>query len=311
MVSTAVQSSGFALFPADQRTGKMSDLGLVAIKSSLELAYEKGITGMLSTAWDDRSMHMETFRRGFVASAEYSWNTKGRTLDEFQKAYMQREFGPNANYTDLYFQLRDAARFWETSLVKKGNRMDRANALFTLPGMSHWVAKQNKKKKVDPVTIVIELPDINKPGEWSKKYKARLDEAEKYTEIYNRTSLKLEELKDVSMRNRYHWEIFSALNDFQTTAPKLLLALKQCDVDDKEKQKEGAKAVRAELDNFNRVWENLKNVYSETRFISYPPNYFPDRYTHFASQREDLTWMIQVEEVLHPEINNWLNNIKF
>ncbi len=224
---------------------------------------------------------------------------------------MQREFGPGVSYTDLYFKLRDAARFWETSLVKKGNRMDRGNALFTLPEMAHWLTEQEKQKKIDPTTIVIELPDINKPGEWSKKYDTRLEEAEKQVEIYKSTSPELKNLEKISAKNRYHWQVFSAVNDFQITAPKLLLALKQCDVDDKDARKKGFETVKNEIKNFNLAWENLKNVYSETRFVSYPPNYFPDRYFHFASQREDLTWMIQVEEILHPEIEDWLNDFKF
>ena len=306
MVSTAVQSSAAALFPADLRTGNVTDRGLVAIKSSLKLAFNKGVTGMLSTAWDDRSPHMETYWRGFIASAEFSWNTGGRTLDEYQKAYMQREFGPEASYTDLYFQLRDAALFWETSLMKKGNRMDRGNALFVLPGLSHGTVKPKIKKKVEPDKIIIGLPNPENPGEWSETYKTRLEEAAKLVEIYKNTSQQLQNLLEVSTQNRYHWKVFSALNDFQITAPKLLLALKQCDVGEKEKRKEGIKAVEAELGNFNITWKNLKNVYSETRFISYPPNYFPDRYYHFASQRSDLSWMIQVEEILHSDIAEWL-----
>ena len=49
--------------------------------------------------------------------------------------------------------------------------------------------------------------------------------------------------------------------------------------------------------DFDQAWSNLKSVYAITRFIVYPVNYVPDRYFHLASQREDLTWMIQVEEL--------------
>jgi hypothetical protein len=309
MISTAANCGPSALFPFDDRSGKMSDRGLVAIKSSIQLAHEKGIDGELTTAWDDRSPHMETYWRGFIASAEYSWNTKARDLDEYQLAYMQREFGPDVSYTDLYLQLRAAAHFWETSLVRKGNRMDMENALFELPGIAHWVPEDARegKKQTTYEDIVIDLPDIDNPGEWTNKYKTRIDEAEKQYAIYKNTSKQLNELYEASIRNRFHWELFSALNDFQITAPKLLLALKQCDVEKKSKRKAGYIAVEKALMDFDKAWEELKSVYGKTRYLAYPENYVPDRYFHFASQREDLTWMIQVEELLFPMINAWLD----
>ena len=311
MISTGANSGPSALFPFDDRTGKMSDRGLVAIQSSIQLAHEKGIDGVLTTGWDDRSPHMETFWRGFIASAEYSWNTKGRDLDEYQLAYMQREFGPDAAYTDLYLQLRDAAFFWETSLVRNGNRMDIENALFELPGIAHWVSEKDREDENQLPGynhIVIDLPDLNNPGRWTEKYNTRLEEAEKQYKIYKSVSKQLEDLYSVSIHNRYHWKLFSALNNFQITAPKLLLALKQCDVKNKSKRDEGFTAVKKALIDFDKAWKELEEVYGETRHIAYPGNYVKDRYFHFASQREDLTWMIQVEELVHPLVNGWLDS---
>ena len=311
MISTGANSGPAALFPNDDRTGKMSDRGLTAIQSSIQLAYEKGIDGVLTTGWDDRSPHMETYWRGFIASAEYSWNTKGRDLNDYQLAYMQREFGPYAAYTDLYLQLRAAAFFWETSLVRNGNRMGNENALFELPGIAHWVQEAGREDEKHQTTyddIVIDLPNLSHPGEWTKKYKIRLDEAEKQYTIYKSTSKQLEDLDKVSIRNRYHWKLYSALNNFQITAPKLLLALKQCDVENKSKRKAGFTEVKKALDEFDIAWAELNDTYGETRHIAYPKNYVKDRYYHFASQREDLTWMIQVEELLHPMVNEWMDS---
>ncbi len=309
MISTGAQSGPAALFPSDDRTGKMTDRGLTAIQSSIQLAYKKGIDGELTTGWDDRSPHMETYWRGFIASAEYSWNTQGRDLDEYQKAYMQREFGPDASYTDLYLQLRAAALFWETSLVRKGNRMDNENALFQLPGIAHWVSEEGREGEKDQSTyidLIIDLPNLSHPGEWTKKYKTRLEEAKKQYDTYKSTSKKLEDLYKVSNRNRYHWKLFTGLNNFQISAPRLLLALEQCDVENKSKREAGYAEVKESLDDFDQAWVELKDVYGKTRFIAYPENYVADRYYHFASQREDLTWMIQVEELLYPLVNKWL-----
>ena len=285
MISTCAQTGSSMLFPGDDRTGKMSDRGLTAIQSSIQLAYEKGIDGVLTTAWDDRSAHMETYWRGFIASAEYSWNTSGRDLNKYELAYMQREFGPEASYPDLYLQLRNAALFWETSLVRK-------------------------YYKHIPITDdnVIDMPDLNYPGRWTEKHKTRLTEAEKQVAIYQGTSKQLEDLYRTSIRNRYHWKLFSALNNFQITAPKFLLALKKCDKKNISKRKAGFDEVRKALKEFDEAWEYLKTVYAETRFIAYPDNYVPDRYFHYASQREDLSWMIKVEEQIRPIVNDWLDD---
>jgi hypothetical protein len=66
--------------------------------------------------------------------------------------------------------------------------------------------------------------------------------------------------------------------------------------------------VKKALREFQQDWSALQSVYSQTRFISYPDNYIPDRYFHLASQREDLTWMIQAQELYHGMINKWLQN---
>jgi len=151
------------------------------------------------------------------------------------------------------------------------------------------------------------LPDLQNPGTWSTKYEQRLGEAVLILDEFQHTSKVLDSLQQCSRKNRYHWELFSAINDFQVAAPRLLLALKQCDVDDTARQLAGAEKVRNTLKEFDKAWEDLQTVYGETRFVSYPSNYVPDRYFHFASQREDLTWMIQVEELFHQMINRWMD----
>ncbi len=313
MVATAAQSGPAALFPFDERERGMSSRGIAAIRSFVSLGAEKKADGMLCTAWDDRSPHMETYWRGFIASAEYSWNPAGRSLKEFDPAYLQREYGTTCrNYVSVYAMLRKAAVCWERAFYRKGGRMDLSNTLFNLPGIAHWAPPKKTKEpaKTDFTNLLIELPDRQKPGAWSKKYKARLLTASSVLQDYAVTSQKLDSLYRSAKRNRYHWELFSAINDFQITAPRLLLALQQCDTPGKTARKEGIRKVRQALAEFDKAWSNLQKVYAETRFLSYPPDYVPDRYFHFASQREDLSWMIQSEELFHRMIRSWLNEEK-
>ena len=257
---------------------------------------------------------METYWRGWITSAEYSWSPGGRTLEEYDAAYLQREYGLSIpDYAKFYAALREGVLLWEWAYNREGSRTDMENALFNLPGLAHWLPPKDESEplKTDFNDRLIDLPDLNKPGSWSKIYEERLREAEKIAQQYPYISETVKSMYVNSRRNRYHWEIISAINDFQITAPHLLLALEQCDTENEMQQKEGIKKVNEAIDEFNSAWGNLQRVYSRTRFISYPYNYVPDRYFHFASQREDLTWMIQVEELFHEMIKQWMENEKF
>jgi hypothetical protein len=256
MIATAAQNTT-VLMPQDDRVD--------IIQSFVSLAAERGIEGMLCTAWDDASPHMETYWRGLIASAEFSWSPTGRSLEDYEIAYLHREFGPEC-----------------TDVAKR-------QTLF---------AKSLKDLK--------DIPDLASPGTWSQKHKDRLALAEKEVEHYGKLAQQFAELSKKARRNRYRLEVLSAINDLQVTGAHLVLALKKCDVADKAKQKEGMKSVREVLKEFDRAWANLQAVYAKTRFIAYPENYVRDRYFHIASQREDLSWMIQTEEEYHKLVRDWL-----
>ncbi|MCK4556882.1 MAG: hypothetical protein KAU47_05145, partial [Candidatus Aminicenantes bacterium] len=108
-------------------------------------------------------------------------------------------------------------------------------------------------------------------------------------------------------RNRYHLELLSAINDFQVTSAHMLLALRDWDVYSRKERLKGLEEVKRALDEFEQTWKRLQDVYGETRFLSYPEDYVQDRYFHLASRKEDLSWMIEVEEQFHKLIRNWLN----
>jgi len=274
MIATAAQNV-HPLLPQDDRVN--------IIQSFNCLAYEKGISGMLCTAWDDSSPHMETYWRGLIASAEFSWFSRGRSLEEYGTAYLQREFGPECiDATDLYFELFKGVSFWNRALCAEGNR-------------------RNVKK-------IMDLPDSGNPGAWSIRHKERLTLAGKQALRYERLKLQLRDLYKKALRNRYHLKIHSAINDFQVTSAHLLLALKESDCSSTAARTSGYHNVERALESFKLAWENLKNIYAETRFLSYPEDYIPDRYFHLASKREDLSWMVGVEKKYHMLVRNWLDS---
>jgi hypothetical protein len=266
---------------------------------------------MRSTAWDDKSPHMENYWRGFIAAAEYSWSPNGRSLPEYDAAWLQREFGISMpDYVSFNTQLRKGSVLWYEALFKKGNLLDDDNALQSLKRVEHWLPPLEGQEniKFDYTSKLIGLPDLKSPGTWSQKYRDRLDRSVAEIDQYPALSKRLKDLYDHSRRNKYYWSLSLALYNFQVSTPRLLLALKQADSPDKGQQKAGIEEVKKALREFQKNWSALQSAYSQTRFISYPDNYIPDRYFHLASQREDLSWMIQAQELYHGMINKWLQD---
>ena len=309
MIATATNGEGGMLFQPEERDKGIASSGISPIKSFIQLAAEKNISGMLCTAWDDKSPHMENYWRGFIASAEYSWSPNGRTLEEYDNAWLQREFGISMpDYLSFNNQLRKGSVLWYDAFFRNGDLLSDENALQSLTQLEHWLKplEGREKTEFDYTSKLIELPDLKSPGLWSQKYKDRLDRAIVEMNNYKNLSERLTELYNTSKRNRYYWSLSKALYDLQSNTPNILLALKECDSGDKVQQQSGFENVKTAMNDFQKVWTEVRSVYGQTRFVSYPANYIPDRYFHLASQREDLTWMIQAQEIYFGMIEKWM-----
>lgn len=273
MIGTAAQNTSMLIPLADRVDVTRSFVGLAA---------ERELLGLLSTAWDDASPHMETYWRGFVAAGEFGWSPEGRTLEEYERAYLQRAFGPEwVGATDLYKDLSDACVFWDLAL------------------------RQGTSRRRDPK--VIDLPDLATPGAWSQKHEERLDRAQQEVEQYARVAPQLGELTKKARRNRYHLELLAAINDFQVTASHLLLALKACDVAEQADRAPAMKEVRRLLDEFDQPWARLQAVYAKTRFLTHPEGFVHDRYHHVASHSTDHSWMVEADKEYHARVREWLD----
>jgi hexosaminidase len=311
MIATASNAWESTMFHHEERDKGNASSGISTIRSFIQLAAEKGIGGNLCTAWDDRSPHMENFWYGLIASAEYGWSPDGRTLEEYDEAWLQREFGIRVpDYLALNAKLRRGTDLWEEAYFLKGGRFDDDNALQSLPRVEHWLPPLADQEKVpfDYTSKLIELPDPGSPGSWSKKYGERLERARVEVSEYGEMAGRLAGLYHASKRNRYFWELSLALYNLQSTAPEILLALKSCDTADAGLRREGVDQLKASCLHFEERWKELGETYEKTRFVSDPPDYIPDRYFHPASQREDLSYMIQAEELLFGMIDRWLED---
>ena len=67
------------------------------------LVADNQLEGILATAWDDGSPHLETVWRGFIAQGEFGWNPSARDIEAFKKAHAQREYGIRPEATLMAF----------------------------------------------------------------------------------------------------------------------------------------------------------------------------------------------------------------
>ncbi|MCP4626609.1 MAG: family 20 glycosylhydrolase, partial [bacterium] len=193
MGATAAQNMSM-LLPLNDRVN--------IIQSYVSLAAERGTPGMLCTAWDDASPHMETYWRGLVAFGEFSWSPHVRSPDEYERAWFHRGFGPKCadmSGAGLYKELSAALDFWGKGFY--------VNSVRRKPGK------------------LGDLPDAGNPGAWSKKYAKKLDRAKNEIKRYEKTNAILESLAKKAHRNQYHIEILTTANDFQITTAGILLAV--------------------------------------------------------------------------------------
>ncbi len=87
----------------------------------------------------------------------------------------------------------------------------------------------------------------------------------------------------------------------------MFLAIAACDVDKKSDREKGFEQINIEMEKFEKAAENLERVYGKIRFWSNPDGYVPDRYFHWASQAEDISFMFQVERGFHKYLDDWMS----
>ena len=94
------------------------------VKGFSQLVADNHLEGILATAWDDGSPHLETVWRGFIAQGEFGWNPSARDVKAFKKAHAQREYGfrPEDNRMEFLDDLEKGVFFFDSALVTSGRR---------------------------------------------------------------------------------------------------------------------------------------------------------------------------------------------
>ena len=260
------------------------------IKGFSKLVAENNLEGILATAWDDGSPHLETVWRGFIAQGEFGWNPTARTIATFKKAHAQREFGFNSQANQMSFldELEKAIFFFDSALITSGHR----NPAF---GVSSFT--------------LIDLPDKKHPGEWSKKYKEKIKQAKIESVRYKRIADGIDVAKGEALRNRYTLQVYEQINQLQHFPTRLLLALYNYDTTENQSARKKAESeILAVCNSFHNLRSQIEAVFSETRFMSHPEGFIADlnHHNHLAAKTNNSDWLFYYELPMIKKTYEWI-----
>ncbi|MCF6302373.1 MAG: hypothetical protein L3J13_04110, partial [Devosiaceae bacterium] len=240
------------------------------------------LNGLLLTLWDDDSPHFELYMRGIIAFAEYTWSGEKRTKKDIKSAYRQREFSTTLSNPKYAFidQLESPVAFWKNSFLKGNNRNQLA-------------------KLADPISeALIDFPNKNQKGAWSKKHSARLEEAVQIVKECKSIELKIKSMKAQAVRNKYTLEVYEQVNKLVRFSFEALLTLQKYDV--AQTVEEETKAIKELLQlptEFEQLRREFESVYSETRILNKSKDYIldQDHHNHLANQSISFDWQFYAE----------------
>lgn len=261
------------------------------VKGFSQLVAENHLEGILATAWDDGSPHLETVWRGYIAQGEFGWNPAARDIETFKKVHAQREYGfrPEENRMQFLDELEKAIFFFDGALVTSGRR--------------------NPAWGTTDFTLM-ELPDKANPGTWSETYKEKITKAKEEAKRYELIASGVRTAEKNALRNRYTLEVYEQTNNLQNYPTRLILALNEYDT------AKDAAVRKAALDNvvgvcnyFKEMRSNLEAVYSETRFMQQPEGFIADmnHHNHLSSKTENSDWLYLYEIPMIKKVLQWAN----
>lgn len=263
------------------------------IKDFSSLVVKNNLCGILATAWDDGSPHLETVMRGFIAQGEYGWNPNGRNVDEFITAHAQREFGLSKSQMIFLSELEEAAFFFDGALVVKGRR--------------------NPSWQVPTDFELVELPNKDSLGVWSTKYKGKLDSAKLEAKRMIRIDEGIKQAKMYATGNRYTLDIYEQTAHLFKYPTQLLLGLEKYDNAKNETERNAViKELNQLCDDFKVMRKNLEAVYSKTRYMQNPEGYIADHnhHSHLAALTNNSDWMYLYEIPMIQKVQKWIEDQK-
>ena len=301
MGATAGQTR-WTLMP--QRESNIDQIRIFADQS-----IKRNYNGLLLTLWDDDSPHFELYKRGIHAFAEFSWAGLSRTKEEFKKAYRHRKFGDSFQSDEYSFidLLDEPVGLWTNLLVEEGthrNSLNQANVAKINEDVTGALLTAVPIK--DPIEeSIIDLPDFDNKGDWSKKYAKRLTELKLQKKKLEKVKNILDNFQKVGTKSDYNLMIYRQVSNLVDYNFKLMEKLNKFDkaktIDEETNYLEAVYKIKNE---FELVRKEFEAVYSQTRILNKPENYIldQDHHRHPANQTINFDWQFTSEIMLLKKI---------
>jgi hypothetical protein len=265
------------------------------IRSFVTLGAEKNVFGELCTAWgDDAGNHSEIYWLGFLASAEYAWNSDDPVeLERYWQKYIHRFFGPRtAGLDSAFFNLSARVNFWNTALMTRGMKNRKGYRLVTLPDFKNAPAK----------------------GTWTEQFRIVVEKAASEKLKCAEALETLDRNMKKALYNNYNLEVFASMGRLMEAHCDLVLTIGEiagyCDKAinaHKSGRKEevldclGRMADSADqaIRKYTAVYENVREVWEVSRYPKGEEGYIMNTQTNYlAGWTPDLSYLILAEKQL-------------
>jgi len=258
---------------------------------------ERNLEGLLLTLWDDDSPHFELYKRGIAAFAQYTWSGNKKSIDDFKEIYRHRTYGTEFSNNEYAFidKLEKPVSLWLNMLLE--DKVRRAEI----------------SKEENPLeTFIIDLPDLENKGMWSKKYFNKVKNAKASLLISKEIEETINEIMENDPKNKFTLEVYKQVNELVKFSSNIIIALEKLDLSkeiDYPKETE-LNEIRNIQDKFNSLRKNLEEVYSKTRILEKPDSYIldQDHHNHPANQSKNYDWQFFSEIYLLEKIENYYKN---
>ena len=269
------------------------------IRIFAEQSINRNYNGLLLTLWDDDSPHFELYKRGISAFAEYSWGGLKRTKEEFKAVYRHRKFGSEFKGEQYAFidALDEPVALWTNLFVEAGNHR---NAL---------IHKENPIEEQ-----LIDLPDFNKKGDWTKKYSARLEQLEAQKNQLEQAKKTLFKIQNQDAKSEYNLAVYNEVIQLVEYNFELMSQLKAFDTaTTPEAEKKALDAIMITGQTFSSVRAQMETVYSQTRVLNKPEGYLldQDHHNHPANQTVNFDWQFIGEILMLQKIETHFQSIPY
>jgi len=265
------------------------------IKSFAISSIEKNLEGLLLTLWDDDSPHFELYKRGIAAFSQYSWSGNKTTIEEFKTIYRHRTYGPDFSNNEFAFidKLEKPVSLWLNMLLEEK------------------VRRAAISKEENPLeTFIIDLPDLENKGMWSKKYFNKIKNAKASLLISKEVEETIDKLMENDPKNKYTLEVYKQVNELVKFSSNIIITLEKLDLSSEiDYEKTAFNEIRNFEDKFNSLRINFEEVYSKTRILNKPENYIldQDHHNHPANQTINFDWQFLSEKYFLKKIKNYIS----